>query len=418
MRRVHGLLAYGETDEAANYHVLAGLYGEVVAQLLHGLALELGVVHLQLEQHDRAIPGVELAGHDLLTHVLGLLGGFLLVDACLGIACLAGDVLAGDIGHGRRCGDLHGHIAGEADEVLVGGDEVGIAIDLDQDPHLGARVDIGLDGALGGGALPEILDLLALLQAQDLDRLLDVVLAFGKRLLAIHHARASSVAQGLHVLGGDVGGAHEEVSSEVASWACSAGASGGEPAATVAGSLAGASGVAGAGVSAAGGGGVAAGGGGAASAGAAGAAGGGAAGGGGAASAGAAGRGGAAGGAAAGGGGAAFAGAADGDVDGAAWSAGGAEGVGGAAAAAWAAAAAACFSAASLAACASASRLTCSSASRRARSSASRLACSARSARAFSSSARNTAWPWATTSPIALVISAHERIASSLPGTT
>ncbi len=37
-------------------------------------------------------------------------------------------------------------------------------------------------------------------------------------------------------------------------------------------------------------------------------------------------------------------------------------------------------------------------------------------ARAFSSSARKTAWPWATTSPIALVISAHERIASSLPG--
>src|SRR6185312_1325213 len=151
------LLAYGKADEAAYYHVLTSLHGELIAQLLHGLALELGVVHLLLEQHDRAIPGVELAGDDLLAHILGLLGCLLLIDACLAIARLARNILARDISHGWRGRYLHRHIAGEADEILVGGDEVGVAIDLDQHPHLRASVDVGLDGALGGRALPEIL---------------------------------------------------------------------------------------------------------------------------------------------------------------------------------------------------------------------------------------------------------------------
>ncbi len=80
------------------------------------------------------------------------------------------------------------------DEVLVRGHEVGVAVDLDQHSHLGAGVHIGLDGALGGHALAEVLDLLALLDAQDLDRLLDVAAGLGERLLAVHHARARALA--------------------------------------------------------------------------------------------------------------------------------------------------------------------------------------------------------------------------------
>src|SRR6185312_13261049 len=78
------LLTDGEAREASDDDVLAGRHGQLVAQLLHGLAIELRVVHLLLEQDDRAIPGVELAGDDLLAHVLGLVGGLLPVDARLG----------------------------------------------------------------------------------------------------------------------------------------------------------------------------------------------------------------------------------------------------------------------------------------------------------------------------------------------
>src|SRR5580704_4338643 len=99
-----GLLAYGEADEAAHNYVLAGLGGELVAQLLNGLALELGVVQLLLEQHDRLVPRVELAGDDPLAHVLGLVGRLLLVDAGLGVAPLGGHLLAADVGDGRGGG--------------------------------------------------------------------------------------------------------------------------------------------------------------------------------------------------------------------------------------------------------------------------------------------------------------------------
>ncbi len=66
---------------------------------------------------------------------------------------------------------MHGDVAREADEVLVAGDEVGVAVDLDEHPDLGVLVHVGLDRALGGDALAEILDLLALLDPQELDRL-------------------------------------------------------------------------------------------------------------------------------------------------------------------------------------------------------------------------------------------------------
>src|SRR5450631_1631864 len=87
------LLAYREAGEAADDHVLAGGGGEFVAQLLDGLAFELGVVHLLLEQHHRRQPRVELAGDDPLTDVLGLLGRLLLIDARLGLPGIGWNVL-------------------------------------------------------------------------------------------------------------------------------------------------------------------------------------------------------------------------------------------------------------------------------------------------------------------------------------
>src|SRR6185437_12556079 len=161
-----GLLAHGEAREAPDDDVLAGLGGELIAQLLHGLAVVSGVVHLLLEQHDRLIPRVQLARDDFLAHVLGLVGGLLLVDARLGVARLGGNVVAADVFDGRRGGDLHGDRAREADEVVIVGDEVGVAVDLDQHADARAGVDVGLDSPLRRSALAEVLDLLALLQAQ------------------------------------------------------------------------------------------------------------------------------------------------------------------------------------------------------------------------------------------------------------
>src|ERR1700691_4076988 len=85
------LLAYGEAREPTNHDVLTGRGRQLVAQLLDGLAVELGVVHLLLEQHDRGQPRVELARHDFLANVLGLVGGLLLVDPGLRLALLLRD---------------------------------------------------------------------------------------------------------------------------------------------------------------------------------------------------------------------------------------------------------------------------------------------------------------------------------------
>src|SRR5207245_1089265 len=81
--------------------------------------------------------------------------------------------------------------------------------DLHENPDLGAGVDVGLHRPLGGRAIAQILNLLPLLYAQDLDRLLDVAAGLGERLLAVHHSRSGALAQGLHVLGSDHHLAHD-----------------------------------------------------------------------------------------------------------------------------------------------------------------------------------------------------------------
>ena len=62
-------------------------------------------------------------------------------------------------------------VPGEGDEVLVAGDEVGVAVDLDEDADLAVGVDVGLHGALGGLAAAELGGLVAEPDAQQLDGL-------------------------------------------------------------------------------------------------------------------------------------------------------------------------------------------------------------------------------------------------------
>src|SRR4051794_11139402 len=385
------LFADGEAHGAADDHVLAGLGRELGAQLLEGLALVAVGVHMRLVEEDVLLePLAPPALGDLRPHVLGLVGGLLLVDAQLGLHDLVGNVVRGDV-LGLHEGHVGGDLAGELDEVVGAGDEVGLAVDLDEGADAVVVVDVGLDRALGRGLLAALGGGRLALDAEDLDRLVDVAPGLGQGGLAVHHPGARAVAQGLDVGGADRRGAHQAFSSGAGADAGSGAGVGAGVADAAGSSLSSCSEVA---------------------------------------------------------------------ADGCglsptsclcSWSSCAAAMVG-SPTAGWArrscdcSAAATCASAtwrsgvsvwtspssgialgwaccSALAAAAartassSASRRAPSSASRAARSSASRRSRSSRSLRACSSAANHTAWPSAATSPIALVMSPQERIASSLPGT-
>src|SRR5579875_3194425 len=336
----------GEAGEAADDDVLARLGDQRRAQLLDRLAAVLVLVDVGLaQQHHLVQPAVELALDGPGASLLGDVGQLLSGDPLLTLALGDRDVLLGD-GDRRRGGDVQGQVAGELDEPLVAGDEVGLAVDLDQHADLVAGVDVALHDPLAGLG-PGALGRLRLSPgAQDVDRALEVARRLAGRLAAGENRRSRALAQRLDVLGSYLGLAHA-VSSLVAGsvWgaAASAGALAGWRCGSAAEALAG-------------------------------------------------------------------------------WRCGSAAG-GTSARGEAASASRRVRSSASRRAASSASRRVRSSASRRAASSASRRARSSasrrsRSSRARSSSATNTACCSATTSPIAWVIAAHERIASSLPGIT
>src|SRR5436309_1061995 len=80
------LLADLEACEAADHHVLARLRGGRRPELLDRLPAVLVLVHVLLVQEDDLLePFAELALRDLWAHVLGLVGGLLLVDPELGL---------------------------------------------------------------------------------------------------------------------------------------------------------------------------------------------------------------------------------------------------------------------------------------------------------------------------------------------
>src|SRR3954451_2974177 len=370
------LFAHAEPHEAADDDVLARPGRQLGAQVLDRLAVvAVGVDVRLVEQHVLLEPLAPAALGDLRAHLLGLVGGLLLVDPQLGLLDLVGHLVLGDVLRPRR-GDVRGDRAREGDEVLVAGDEVGLAVDLDDGADAVVVMDVGLDGALGRHPLAALGRGRLSLDAQDLDRLVDVAPRLGERGLAVHHPRAGAVAQRLDVGGAHGGRAHGVVSS----WVCSAGGAseascsevcaegwGLSPSSCLCAwcscaawmvwsptaSWARRSWVCWAAAT----------------------------------------------------------------CVSASWRSGvsvctsESSGIAGGGACCSALAAAAARTASS-----SASRRASSSASRRARSSASRRSRSSRSLRARSSAAAHTAWPSAATSPIALVISPQDRMASSLPG--
>ena len=93
----------------------------------------------------------------------------------------------------RQAGDLNGQVADELLELVGPGYEVRLAVDLDQDAHPAAGVDVARDealarvatGLLGGRRKP--------LLAQDEDRLVEVAVGLGQGALAVHETRRRSV---------------------------------------------------------------------------------------------------------------------------------------------------------------------------------------------------------------------------------
>src|SRR3954451_3722420 len=196
-------LADLEASEAPDHDVLTRLRRGGRAQVLDRLAAVLVLVHvLLLEQDDLLEPLAQLALGDLGSHVLGLVGCLLLVDAQLGLLGLLGHVPLGHVQR-RRGGYVQRHVARELLEVLVAGHEVGLAVDLDEHADLARGVYVALDHALRRRALAALGRLGLPLHAQDLDGLVDVPAGLLEGLLAVHHAGARAVAQGLDVTGGD-----------------------------------------------------------------------------------------------------------------------------------------------------------------------------------------------------------------------
>src|SRR5215203_407504 len=165
-----GLRPHLEAGEAADDDVLAGLTGQLGPDLLDRLAVVLVGVDVGLvEQDDVLHPGLELALGDLRAHVLGLVGGLALEHAQLRLPVRIRDLLLGDVAGERAGGDVERDVAGEGHEVVVAGDEVGVAVDLDEHADLGVAVDVGLDRALGGLAAADLQRLVAEADAQLLD---------------------------------------------------------------------------------------------------------------------------------------------------------------------------------------------------------------------------------------------------------
>ncbi len=115
---------------------------------------------------------------------------------------VGGDAVDVDVQR-REPGDLDGEIADEPLELVGAGDEVRLAVDLDQHADPAAGVDVARDealaglpaGLLGGGG--------EALLAQGGDGLLDVAVGVLEGALAVHEAGAGALAQFLDRLGRD-----------------------------------------------------------------------------------------------------------------------------------------------------------------------------------------------------------------------
>src|SRR3712207_2371738 len=188
-------------DEAPDNDVLADPLDRVLQEVPDRLV---GLLDVGLgEQGLLGLPLAHPALDNLGLYLLGLahLGDLLVDDLALLLAGLGRDVL------GRHDERLHGgnvqrHVADEPLEVVGAGNEVRLAVDLDEHAHAPVEVDVGVDEALGrlAGALLGRDGLAPL--AQNLPGPLDVAVALLERPLHVHHASRGFLPQLLYLLYG------------------------------------------------------------------------------------------------------------------------------------------------------------------------------------------------------------------------
>ena len=147
-RLINAAFADDEPGEPGDRDILAGPRVDGQDHVAHRLGLVLD--EFLVEQDALAEPGVELALGDLLLHVRRLVGHLRHEDAFLLGDRLFGNVFAPDV-RGIGGHDMQRQVLGKLLELLVAGDEVGLAVELDQRARLGVVVDVDLDAAGLGG---------------------------------------------------------------------------------------------------------------------------------------------------------------------------------------------------------------------------------------------------------------------------
>src|SRR5688572_14534113 len=192
------LLSDLEAGEAADEDVLAESLDGLVDDIRH---LPVGVLDVSLiEEANLLIPLLELPGGDLLDDLrrLARFLRLLTVNPHLPFDHLGIEALSVDRQRSRRR-DLHRQRAGELPESVRLGDEIGLAVHLDQHADLAAQVDVRLHLSLAGLAAGLLGRLGLPAGPQQIDGRLEVAGGFLQGLLAFHHPHAGPLAQLLNL---------------------------------------------------------------------------------------------------------------------------------------------------------------------------------------------------------------------------
>jgi hypothetical protein len=131
-----------------------------------------------------------------------IIGGCWSADGRLALASQAGFARMIFVALGR--GHVHGEVAGKRAELFAAGDEIRLAVELNNRHNLVARVDVHAKGSLCGRLARALLDILKALLAKNLNRLLHGALSLVQSRLAVHHARAGHLTELLNHLAGDL----------------------------------------------------------------------------------------------------------------------------------------------------------------------------------------------------------------------
>src|SRR4051812_1855848 len=202
---LRGVLAELEPGEPLDLHLLPRLRADLVEVLLDRLAV---VLHEGLiEEHVVLQERLDLALHDPRHDAVRLarLTSLHLGDLVLRLQDGGRNVVPGDPARCGRARDVQREVLHELPELLGVGDEVGLAVDLDERPNGVVEVDVRVDPALVGASPGALGRAREPLLAQELRCAPDVAVGLDQRALAVHHPGAGRVAELLDHRRVDVG---------------------------------------------------------------------------------------------------------------------------------------------------------------------------------------------------------------------